>query len=153
MKNWIAVIMLAVVAIVCLFGGNAEEELLTKFDVVECHYGSEVCTMLEDWMDSIPDDYSNYKEHKIEEGVEYCYGVIDEAGFQREYELELGYETIKRVYEDHFGSGVEVEIKTVGMYEDWDVYELHIKSDTPIEDYEGQELYEGRLVFMVWRED
>ena len=146
MKKVMAIFMVMVFAFI--FGSMAYGE-----KVVKDHYGFEVQGWIEEWAHH--NGYDRYiDESRIldENGYYRGYGLVDNGDFVNEYGIEFNEDTCCDVLASHY-KGLEMEIKLIGFYENYEVYLMKCKADEPIGSVysEGKTIdyCAGEVIFMI----
>ena len=145
-------IFISMVMVFLVFSMNVS---LAENRIVEGYYGSTVQDFLEDWMKTQKVDERYFNNTINEFGYYYGHGVVVANYFEDDYGIEFNDESMRKVLSDNF-KNLELEIKTIGMYEGYNVYLMKAKSTDTIGYYYSYgnkyEYYEGEMIYMVCRE-
>ena len=114
--------------------------------------GSEVYTMVEEWARAQHKD--NYLDSKVIDGSYCTCGVIETSDFKELTGNDFTVDELVDVYYHSRDYGFDwdvtnASVKLVGFYEGYDVYELNINTNLPIGTYDGEDYYNGNVIFMV----
>lgn len=125
---------------------------LAENRIVEGYYGSRVQDFVEEWMRGQKKD-DKYFDNTVDEfGYFYGHGVILVDEFEEEFGIEWNDESMYKVLSEHYNN-LELEIKTIGFYEGYNVYLMKAKSTDPIGNYysygEAYPYYEGEMIYMA----
>lgn len=114
--------------------------------------GSEVQTIIEEWMRIQNKDEKYFNNTVNEFGYYYGHGVMLVNEFEKEYGVEWNDESMEKVLSNEYDN-LELEIKTIGFYEGHNVYLMKAKSTDPIGYYysygEAYPYYEGEMIYMA----
>ena len=124
---------------------------LAENRIVEGYYGSTVQGFVEEWMRAQKKDERYFNRTTVNEYY-YGYGVLLVNEFEELYGVEWNDESMRKVLSEHYGN-LEMEIKTIGFYEGYNVYLMKAKSTDPIGYYysygEQYPYYEGEMIYMA----
>ena len=117
----------------------------------------EIQTMIEDWVEA--QKYEGYTINgTVENGTFRTIGVLDGTLFEQETGYKFTPERLEASYYDSNLTGMELdivksEVELIGFYEGYDVYKLElITENTPLGEYNGENVYHLSIVFMVREE-
>lgn len=148
MKKVVGLIVMLVMAIMMMTTVMADE-------IVHGDYcGSDIFSWVEEWAKC--QGYEEYLDCDVDDlNRYYGYGVVDVDSFERIYEIECNKDNMIKVILDEY-EGVNVQIKTVGFYDGYEVNLMIAESDGRMAIgytyYEGNEIpyYYGELLFMAY---
>lgn len=125
---------------------------LAENKIVEGYYGSTVQDFVEEWMRAQKKDEMYFNNTTNDFGYFYGHGVILVKEFEETYGVKWNDESMYKVLSDNYDN-LELEIKTIGFYEGYNVYLMKAKSTDPIGyayNYgERYPYYEGEMIFMA----
>jgi len=147
MKKVIGIFMMMVMVFVVVSMALGEENPCT----VDCY---EMRTYLDEWIDHQKGE--EYEQTYVDGSIYYTTGVVCNSEF---YNITGEYFTPEKMEEmylhaDEYGEpdykATEASVKLVGMYENYNVYELRITTiNVPIVTFDGMEYYKGVITFIV----
>lgn len=148
MKKVIGIFM-AMVMVFLVISMNVS---LAENKIVEGYYGSTVQDFVEEWMRAQKKDEMYFNNTTNDFGYFYGHGVILVKEFEETYGVEWNDESMYKVLSDNYDN-LELEIKTIGFYEGYNVYLMKAKSTDPIgyTYYYGERhsYYEGEMIYMA----
>lgn len=148
MKKVIGIFM-AMVMVFLVISMNVS---LAENRIVEGYYGSTVQDFLEEWMRTQKKDEKYFNNRTNEFGYFYGHGVVVVNEFEDHWGCCWSNESMYKVLSEHY-KNLELEIKTIGFYEGYDVYLMKAKSTDPIgyTYYYGEQYpyYEGEMIYMA----
>lgn len=148
MKKVIGIFM-AMVMVFLVISMNVS---LAENKIVEGYYGSTVQGFVEEWMRAQKKDEKYFNNTIDDFGYFYGHGVILVEEFEETYGVKWNDESMYKVLSDNYDN-LELEIKTIGFYEGYNVYLMKAKSTDPIGygySYgEQYPYYEGEMIYMA----
>ena len=148
MKKVIGIFM-AMVMVFLVISMNVS---LAENKIVEGYYGSTVQDFVEEWMRAQKKDEKYFNNTTDDFGYFYGHGVILVEEFEETYGVKWNDESMYKVLSDNYDN-LELEIKTIGFYEGYNVYLMKAKSTDPIGygySYgEQYPYYEGEMIYMA----
>ena len=142
-------IFLAMVMVFLVISMNVS---LAENKIVEGYYGSTVQDFVEEWMRAQKKDEKYFSNTTDDFGYFYGHGVILVEEFEETYGVKWNDESMYKVLSDNYDN-LELEIKTIGFYEGYNVYLMKAKSTDPIGygySYgEQYPYYEGEMIYMA----
>ena len=118
-------------------------------------YGSRVQDFVEEWMRIQNKDEKYFKRTTDDNGYYYGYGALSVKEFENHYGIEWNDESMCKMYSEEY-ENLEIDIKTIGFYEGYNVYLMKAKSTDPIgyvyEYGEAYPFYMGEMIYMAYVE-
>lgn len=139
--------MMAIVMVFAVVYSAAGERVVTD------HYAYEVLDWTEEWCKK--NGYEQYVENDYtldENGCFHGIGVMVLEDCRAAYGEDFNLDDCERIL-SQFYKGVEIEIRTIGFYEGYEVMLMRAKAEDPIgqvyRNGEPIDYYKGELIFMV----
>lgn len=149
--------MVFVFVVTSMVFGETEMNTIDKnIGAVYTDYYWNVNEMVDEWCRH--NGYENYVDHEnsFEDGIYRGSGILNASAFEKDTNEIFSFENAIKETQKHYDCNIE--IKHVGYYENYKVYQLHGKSETDVlgttyHDDGTTDYYEVDLIFMVVFED